>query len=1000
MGPGSRHQASTRPFVLDTPWSLLDAGYVGDEPLDPVAELPWQDADDRAGDDVAEREARARIRAQLLGQAHEPLRIGRFRLLRKLGEGGMGTVHAARDDQLQREVAIKLLHPEACGDEDAQLRLIREAQAQARLSHPHLVPVFEVGRFEGRIFLAMELVEGVTMTQWLAMRAPRSPREILAHWLDIARALVVVHAEGLVHRDIKPGNVLVGTDGRARLVDFGLARGQPSSTELSPTETGEDTSSDSAERSALTQVVTRAKARLGTPAYMAPEIFAGQPAGPLADQYALCVSIYESLVGRRPFGIVRLAGGPGPARESLSRSLHRVLVRGLAYEPTARFPDVRALVNALEPIVDRRRERRLAIGVGLLSAVVAGGVAVQAVAPVDPERVDPCAGVAEALVGVWDEASRAVLHRSVLATEVPHAEAMSEWVQHGVDDLVGQWLSARRDACEAHVVDRTLSDAGFTRATVCLDDQRDALRAIVHGKPTAERLPSVAVALAGIDPPAECLQRARLETSVEPPAQAEQADVEALRAMLQRTRVAAVLEGAQPHREAAQQAHAAAEALGYDPLRAEASLVLGLMLVADNDPGARKFLDDAANLAEQVGDLAIRESALQELALFAFELELDADELRRALARDAAALHRMGDPPSRRARMLGLAALLAAMTGDFASAELQLRAAIALQETLGDAYLPGRIATWHQLGNLLAGRGRTGEAEQAFAEADRLAAAAGLPAAVIVPGSLAPGRGELLRGIAATNAGRFDEATRWLDEATAQTILAYGADSVPVSRIHMAQADLAMRQGRIDDVLTHARAADASVRRWLGDDHVLRKDALSALGTVAFHQGNAAEAVAAFEGALRLAEGALPASSMEVATNRSNLGEALVLAGDDAEARPLLEQALQSMEGTLSPDDPLIAYPSQGLAEIAWRAGDLEEAARYARRALEIREHHRDDPPELARVRWLLARIEAARGDVPQAQALARAARDGFEALGPAFATATREIDAWLREPR
>jgi tetratricopeptide (TPR) repeat protein len=1000
MGPsGTRQAASTRSFALDTTWALLDAGHVDDESLDPVADLPWQDPDDRRGDDVAEREVRARIRAHLLGQDHEPLRIGRFRLVRKLGEGGMGTVHAAYDDELRREVAIKLLHADACDDENAQLRLLREAQAQARLSHPHLVPVFEVGRFEDRIFLAMELVDGVTMTQWLAMSAARSPRAILAHWLDVARALVVVHAEGLVHRDIKPSNVLVGTDGRARLVDFGLARGQPSTVERSPTEPGEDTSSETAGRSALERVVTQARARLGTPAYMAPEVCAGQPAGPLADQYSLCVSIYESLVGRRPFGFVRLAEGPGPARESLPRALHRVLARGLAYDPTARFPDVRALVAALEPIVDRRRERRLAIGAALLSAVVAGGVAVQAIEPPPVAPVDPCAEVADDLASVWDDASRAGLQQGMLATQSPHAAELSAWVEHGVDELAGQWLAARRDACEAHVVDRVLSSAGFARATECLDGQREALSAIVHVTPTVERLPNLASAIMAIEPPTECLQRARFETAVQPPPDDRKAAVESLRATLQRTRVAAVLEGAEPHREAAQAAHAEAEALGYDPLRAEAALVLGRMLAADEDPGARSLLDDAANLAERVGDPAIRESALYELAYVAYEVELDEEELRRALARDDAALRRMGDPPSRRARLLELTALLAAMSGDFAAAEARLRDEIALRTALGDAHVPGRIAAWHNLGNLLAGRGRTDEAEQAFTEADRLVAEAGLPAVVVVNGSVARGRGELLRGIAATNSGRFDDAARWLDRAAAETTLAYGTDGVPMSRIHMAQADLAMRQGRIEDVLAHARAADENVRRWLGDDHVLRMDALSALGTIAFHQGRAADAVAAFEEALRLAEGTLPASGMEVATHRSNLGEARVLAGDDAVARPLLEAALESMEHTLSPTDPLISYPSHGLAEIAWRAGDLEQAARHARRALEIREHHGDDPPELARVRWLLARIEAARGNVPQALELARAAHDGFEALGPAFAATTREIDAWLREP-
>lgn len=270
---------------LDRRGLAIDAGEVEADEADPVSDLPWEGARPDGVDAVSDLRVRERIRAQLLGETRPLPRLGRFRLLRALGRGGMGTVYAAYDDELQREVAIKLLHSDTCTNEAAQHRLVREAQAQARLSHPHLVPVFEVGRFEDQIYLAMELVDGVTMLEWITVHSP-SPREIVAQWLDVARALVVVHAEGMVHRDIKPTNVLVGRDGRARLVDFGLARGQ--ALQLRATLHGNDSAP-----SRLDQTVTQSRAMVGTPAYLAPEVLRGEPAGYRSDQYSLCVSLYE-----------------------------------------------------------------------------------------------------------------------------------------------------------------------------------------------------------------------------------------------------------------------------------------------------------------------------------------------------------------------------------------------------------------------------------------------------------------------------------------------------------------------------------------------------------------------------------------------------------------------------------------------------------------------------------------------------------------------------------
>jgi serine/threonine-protein kinase len=290
-------------------------------------------------------------------------RVGRYTVEALLGAGGMGLVYAARDPDLDRRVALKLLrNPD--GDQ-ATARLRREAQAMARLAHAHVVPVFELGAWEGRLFLAMELVEGDTLAG-LARRGASRP-ELLRAMVESARGLAAAHAAGVVHRDFKPANVLMGPDGRARVTDFGLAR--PEGSAVGPTQADDVAALD----------LTRTGALLGTPAYMAPEQLAGQPADARSDQFAWCVALVELVAGRRPFegdGAAALAAAMprGPRLDGVPRSLRRVVARGLALDPAARFPSMQALLAALESAQRRWRQARVALGAAVLASLVAAGV--------------------------------------------------------------------------------------------------------------------------------------------------------------------------------------------------------------------------------------------------------------------------------------------------------------------------------------------------------------------------------------------------------------------------------------------------------------------------------------------------------------------------------------------------------------------------------------------------------------------------------------------------
>jgi tRNA A-37 threonylcarbamoyl transferase component Bud32 len=305
------------------------------------------------------RLARAGIEAKLFGQPMQQIRVGRYEVLAELGTGGMGVVYRARDPQLDREVAIKLLRPAGTTRHDpdtARARLVREARAMARLSHPNVITVHEVGTFEDQVFVAMEYVEGRTLAQWLA-EAERPWQDVLEAFLAAGRGLAAAHDKGIVHRDFKPENAMVSDDGRVLVLDFGLARSAESPA-LEPEE------SRPIDTKAFDASLTLTGALVGTPAYMAPELYAGKAADERSDQFAFCVALWEAVYRQRPFFGDSLAALARAVMEGDIRSpigvgarpawLRRVLERGLAVAPHERHPSMHALLDA---VADRQRPR-------------------------------------------------------------------------------------------------------------------------------------------------------------------------------------------------------------------------------------------------------------------------------------------------------------------------------------------------------------------------------------------------------------------------------------------------------------------------------------------------------------------------------------------------------------------------------------------------------------------------------------------------------------------
>jgi serine/threonine-protein kinase len=326
-------------------------------------------------------------------------RIGRFFVLRVLGEGGMGVVYVGYDETLDRRVALKLLHRGAAGG--AWLK--REGQALGRLAHPNVVAVHEIGEHEGRVFLAMELVEGLTLRAWLAS-TPRAFAEVCGMFVQAGKGLAAAHAAGLVHRDFKPDNVLVGADGRARVADFGIAALAGAGSLLAEPEGDAPGSPE--------RLLTQRGALVGTPAFMAPELLRMERATPASDQWAFCVALYKAAYGAAPFpaddlpsllkAVAEDPPAPPPRREDVPAWLAPIVLRGLAKDPAARFSSMDAFLEAIEQRLPRHpeldpmavRRERLIFSAALfltslsIAALVFGGGAVSTLSsPWIPVRI-------------------------------------------------------------------------------------------------------------------------------------------------------------------------------------------------------------------------------------------------------------------------------------------------------------------------------------------------------------------------------------------------------------------------------------------------------------------------------------------------------------------------------------------------------------------------------------------------------------------------------------
>lgn len=891
--------------------------------------------------------------------------VGRYVILGRLGQGAMGVVHAAFDPDLDRKVALKVLRPGARGrdDEAARMRLLREAQALAKLDHPNVVTVHDVGTVDGQVFVAMEFVEGRTLSAHLAGRRLRVG-EVLDLMIPAGRALAAAHRRGIVHRDFKPDNVMVRTDGRVLVMDFGLSRAV-GAVEPAPETVTATTSSGG---SVLASDLTQAGAVMGTPAYMAPEQFEGADVDGRADQFAFCVTLWEALYGERPFAgrtlaELAFAASQGALRRPprgvrVPRWLRRILRRGLAPRPEDRFPDMDALVAALEGGRRRARLSAAAVGAGTIAAL---GMGVVAYGHVDhARRVAACEARRLEATSMWNETTRDAVHRALASVDVPYAAPTAETVTAYLDRATSDLAEATVEVCNRASVDQTWTPATAERARVCLDGVRTRIAYVVEQfqRPSAAvvgRAPTVAGNLVGIAD--ECLHEASL---------AGLADV-----------------GDASHRRALREIEAAlAEAWGRFELGDAA--------------GARSVAERAVALArdEGAGSLTARaRSLLGWIEAHLGEGEAAQRELVGAYF-DAAAARAWVEAGKAATDMAFVVGERGQRRDDGLDWARHARVAFDLagipEEDLRRAYLQNVV------GMIEAGRGRISAGRAALEDAaDRYAAIVGPdhPSTMLAIENL---------GTVEARAGDYGAARRHLERVLEVWRRVYGDRHPKVADVLGNLAVVLRRSGDHEGAL---RAHDEAIAIYEGlpsPDPVVLATLVNNRGVVHGESGRFAAAVRDFERAYRLRREAFGEHHPSVAITASNLAEMALEAGDVDGARAWAQRAIEGFGGDGPSADPLSIHSWTVLAKVERSAGRLEEARRAAARAVEVAAQREVRPELAAEARFTHAQMVAALGSRRNERAAVEEARAALASLEGAQGGAKlrSEIAAWLEARR
>jgi serine/threonine-protein kinase len=868
--------------------------------------------------------------------------VGRYLILSLLGRGGMGAVYAAYDPELDRRVALKLLH--TAGGYDARKLLAREARALGQLSHPNVVQVHDVGEHEGDVFVAMELVDGESLDAWCA-RAPRpSWQAVLAVYVDAARGLSAAHAKGLVHRDVKPANILRGRDGRVRVVDFGIAVG------LAADAAGAEPMRDFAASHTMpggsaADRLTEAGVVMGTPIYMAPEQLQPAGASPASDQYALSASLYEGLYGAPPFKLDpalppgqalddlfarKQAGAPStpPADTPVPAWIWKVLARGLAPAPGDRYPSMGAFAAALaqDPAAPRRAFRRM-IGVGALAGaffvIGAAGWARSAVQ-------SPCAHPEQHLAGMWDDDVKARVRAAFAGTGRADAEGTTTRVLALLDRQASAYAAMRVEVCEA-------SRAGKQRPEVldlrdaCLTRRRGELAALASlfaEKPDPQVLDRAVAAAAGLHPVAYCADTEALTARVHPPEDpVVRARVAALQPRVDRLETLYATGKYRDGLAFASPLLVETQAVPYPPLDAQARFWRGRLQEGAGDfEAAKASLREAALAAAEGGDDVLIADAWARLLFVAAERQQHFEEASVIRSLGVVAVTRAHDPRIL-ATWVNAEGLLLWRMGKSAEAKACHERALALREKVLGPDHPDVASTLNNLGLALQAMG---DFQEAVATQERALA---LRERVLGPDHPDVAQSLSNLGFALDVTGDYARSVAIHERALALREKVLGPDHPDVALSLDNLAVALSKTGDLPQALAAEERALALRERTLGADHPMTAQSLNDLANLLLTAGDLPRAVATYERAESIFARALGPDHRENAMVLDNLGAALHEMGDDTRAKVTHERALAILEKALGPEHPDLAIALTGLGRAQVGLGQLDAALSSLTRA-------------------------------------------------------------------
>ena len=923
--------------------------------------------------------------------------VGRYVVLEELGSGGMGVVYAAYDPELHRKIALKLLRS---GKSDESARLVREGQAMAQLAHPNVITIYEVGSVGENVFIAMELVEGKTARTW-QREARRHWRDVVQVFVQAARGLAAAHCAGLVHRDVKPGNILIGDDGRVRVLDFGLAyapvnasEGGHEGVEQTISSLGSDASSDT-----LSGPLTQTGKVMGTPAYMSPQQHAGRPTDPRSDQYSFCIALFEALYGQRPFvgdtaNELKRRKWTGEISSPVAEVrvpgwLHRAVLRGLSLDPDKRWPSMEALIEQLERDPGRRRARlggAALLGVGL----IAGGVGLQSVG------ADTCSRSDEELVGVWDAERGAEVEAAIRGTGVVYAKTTWERVERGLEAYAASWVAAHRAACEAtarHEQSSTMAD----RRVACLDRRRDELRATVGvlAQTDAASIKSAVSAVGNLRDVERCSDPAYLMASVAPPAAPDIARrVEEIRSALADADALDAAgrweEGLVVARPLAEQA----EATGYGPLIAEVAYRQGrLEERAGSFEDARRSLSKAYFTALGVGDDRTAVVAAAALVIVTSDKLARPEDAEQWAQHAYAELRRVGTDLELEAALSHAVAMSASARGDL---ETTLKHNVAAYEKLVQAFGPRDPAVARMMNNLGTTYSDLGRPEEALPYYERA-----LEVWQDEFGGDHPNVATALVniGVVKESLGDPEQARENYERALAIWEAGLGPDHPNVGSVLNNLAALVHDEGDLQGALDYHLRAAPIIREAYPADHPMVAMSLLNVGSVNEELGKLEVALSHYERARPIVEKALDPAHPFRAGALSHSARALRKLGraDESFARYGELLALGAEVPGELPDIEGEAHLRMG--ELRLEAGEPEQAIAHLEAAVAVyteagAEEHGFD---LAVATFALARaLRAEADDTEPAVSLARRARELFEASEDLESVA--QVDAWLDE--